>query len=184
LASEADMLRPSHGSPSMTQPDWPRLIERHQHAVVLALLARGVRLRRARELAQDAFGRLYEAHRLGRLEAVQLPGLAIRQATFLLLQELRPAHLPLEAAPEVLALEAGGGTPEQHLQARQALERTRAALQRCSPRARALYELQLDHPELAHAELAPRAGVSLQRFRQTLCEVRARLRAALEGGRP
>jgi hypothetical protein len=31
-----------------------------------------------------------------------------------------------------------------------------------------------------HEELAARAGVSVQRFRQTLCEVRARLRAAVK----
>jgi len=169
----------------MTPPDWPRLIEQHHHPVVLALLARGVRLRRARELASDAFAHLYLAHRLGRLPTLDLPGLAIRQATFLLLQGLRPRrHLPLDGAPEVAGLEAGGASPEARAAARQELDLARAALAGLGPRARELYQLQLEHPEVAHADLAPRAGVSLQRFRQTLCEVRARLRAALEGSRP
>lgn len=179
------MLVGPDGSVPMTPPDWPALIARHHHPVVLALLARGVRLKRARELASDAFAHLYEAHRAGRLPSLELPGLAIRQATYLLLQELRPRpHLPLDGAPEVQALEAPGGTPEARAAAREELDLARAALDHLGPRARALYQLQLEHPEVAHAELAPRAGVSLQRFRQTLCEVRARLRAALQGGQP
>jgi RNA polymerase sigma-70 factor (ECF subfamily) len=42
-----------------------------------------------------------------------------------------------------------------------------------------LFELALSNPDVPHAELAERSGISLQRLRQALCEVRARLRQAV-----
>src|SRR5688500_4859484 len=62
---------------------WARLIERHDHRVVVSLLARGVPLDRAKELAQETWLRLIENQRAGRLPALSLPGLAIVQAGFL-----------------------------------------------------------------------------------------------------
>ena len=38
----------------------------------------------------------------------------------------------------------------------------------------------MSNPEVSQSELASQMGISLQRFRQSLCEVRARLKAALE----
>ncbi|MGD0528051.1 MAG: hypothetical protein ABSE49_23155, partial [Polyangiaceae bacterium] len=62
---------------------WSALVQRHNHRVVVALLARGVRVDKAKDIAQEAWMRLVEQQRQGRLERLQLPGLAIAQATFL-----------------------------------------------------------------------------------------------------
>src|SRR5262249_31325925 len=71
---------------------WNVLVQRHNHRVVLALLARGVRIDRAKDIAQEAWMRLVEQQRLGRLARLQLPGLAIAQATFLALEAARREH--------------------------------------------------------------------------------------------
>src|SRR5262245_60462429 len=66
---------------------WSWLIARHDHRVVVALLARGVPLDRARELAQETWLRLMQSQREGRLRELSLPGLAITQARFLAANE-------------------------------------------------------------------------------------------------
>src|SRR4051812_40692516 len=68
---------------------WGALIARHDHKVVVALLARGVALAQARELAHQAWIRLIAQQRAGRLDRLELPGLAIRQASFLALDAAR-----------------------------------------------------------------------------------------------
>src|SRR5271154_1359446 len=64
---------------------WSALVQKHNHRVVVALLARGIPIDRAKDIAQDAWLRLVEQQREGRLSHLQLPGLAITQATFLFL---------------------------------------------------------------------------------------------------
>ncbi|MDQ3264060.1 MAG: hypothetical protein M3Y59_10420 [Myxococcota bacterium] len=61
--------------------DWDALIRTHERAVLLALLARGVRPTRARELAGDAWSELFEGWRQGRLPVLELPGLVIARLT-------------------------------------------------------------------------------------------------------
>src|SRR5579883_1781036 len=68
---------------------WNALVQRHNHRVVVALLARGVRIDRAKDIAQEAWMRLVEQQRAGRLTHLQLPGLAIAQAAFLSLEAAR-----------------------------------------------------------------------------------------------
>src|SRR5262245_40887108 len=63
--------------------DCDEAIARHDRRVVGALLARGVRAERAKELAQEAWTRLIQKHKEGALTEVKLPGLAIKQALFL-----------------------------------------------------------------------------------------------------
>lgn len=161
----------------MAHVDWPQLIERHTHQVVVSLLARGVRLARARELAAETWSLLYERHQAGLLPMLEFPGLAIRQASFLAMKDGgRRGSVPLDDAPEVELVEAHEASAEARLVAREDLRRASNALAKVSPRAREIYTLQLENPDEGHADLAKKVGVSLQRFRQTLCEVRARLR--------
>jgi RNA polymerase sigma-70 factor (ECF subfamily) len=82
-----------------SQPAWEALIRAHDRRVVLSLLASGVPLARAKEIAHDAWTRLIEQQRLGRLERLELPGLAIRQARFLWLDELRARDKSAESEP-------------------------------------------------------------------------------------
>ena len=55
-----------------------------------------------------------------------------------------------------------------------------AELATASPRARGVFLSVLEAPEAGHAALARKEGLSLQRFRQVLCEVRAKLRRGVE----
>ena len=159
-------------------PDaWAALIGRHSHKVMVALLARGVPLERARELTQDTWLRLMERQRSGRLTELSLPGLAIVQAGFLAANERRRhRHLPETAAPEPVT----GRTGEDEVIGKERLGRMARALDACPPGARRVFELVYDQPDLGYAEVAARVGLSVQRVKQIVFEVRKRLRAALE----
>ena len=162
---------------------WGVLIERHDRVVVLSLLARGVRLAQARDLSQQAWLRLMDQQRAGRLTSLSLPGLAIRQAAFLALEAARPRGpetLSLEEDPSVLAVADPAASAEERLISREELTRAREELARCSPAARRVFDLVYADPGVPHADAARRLGLSVQRLRQTLCEVRARLRKAIE----
>jgi RNA polymerase sigma-70 factor (ECF subfamily) len=157
---------------------WSEAVRRHDHTVVVALLAKGERLHDARELAQETWARLWAAHREGRLSEVALPGLAIRQAMFLLAERRRIQR----RRPSVAVCEAEGlpaaAEPERLLGARQVLALVAEELGRATPRAREVLHASL--ADTPHAEHARQLGVSVQRFRQVLCAVRAKLRAAVE----
>jgi RNA polymerase sigma factor (sigma-70 family) len=165
-------------------PVWSALIAQHDHRVVLSLLARGVRLDRARELAHDTWSRLYEQHARGRLRRLELPGLAITQAAFLAAEDARRTSqrksTPLELAPELAALADPGMSAEDRLLSRELLARASEALDSCSTRAQAVFTLAYENPDTPQADLAQKFGLSLQRVRQILCEVRAKIRAAIE----
>jgi RNA polymerase sigma-70 factor (ECF subfamily) len=163
---------------------WNAIIHRDDRQVLLSLLARGVRLDRAREICHETWARLYEQYSLGRLDRLALPGIAIVQAAFIAAQEGRRTdaarlHARLELAPEVKALVDPLASPEDRIAARELLERAALALEQCSERAQKIFQTVYDNPDTPHAELAKRLGLSVQRLRQTLCEVRTRIRKAL-----
>lgn len=162
---------------------WDALIRLYDQTVFLSLLAGGVKPVAARELCHDTWARLYEQWRAGRLDLLQLPGLAIAQARFLAMEEHRRSSRVSPLGDETLERVDPQASPEERASARQQVNRVEAALGDCPPRARALFELALAHPDVPHAELAERSGISLQRLRQALCEVRARLRVALKEDR-
>ena len=166
----------------IVQTDWEGLIAKHDHAVVLALLSKGLRIHEARELSHDAWSRLFEQRRAGKLPTMELPGLAIRQALFLAADFLR-ARRRLGQGLETVELVDPHCGPEVRVQLRQLLKRTEAAAGKLSPRAQTVFATVMTHPETPQTELAGRLGISLQRLRQSLCEVRARLKAAMEEGR-
>jgi DNA-directed RNA polymerase specialized sigma24 family protein len=82
--------------PSSPPPEWEAIIRQHDRRVVLALMAMGLRLDRAKELAQTTWLRLFEQHQAGKLERLEFPGLALRQARFLALDALRRERLATE----------------------------------------------------------------------------------------
>lgn len=158
---------------------WNELISRHNRRVLLALLAHGVLPAQAREMAQEAWLRLITRADAKQLERLELPGLAIRQALFLAQSEARRPGAevrPLSDAPEPV-VDSG----EQAYFTRERLERARARVAELSPSSRAIFERLYGEPHLSHAELAARVGLSVQRVRQIICEVRKVLRAELEG---
>lgn len=157
---------------------WSSLIKRHERRVVVALLARGVPIERAKELSQEAWLRLMEQHRSGKLGELRLPGIAIKQAIFLAKDQCRRQRrlVPLGAASEVTS----SCDVERQIFARQQLRCVEGVLARCSPRARRIFHLLYGQPPNTPAQVARMLGLSLQRVRQIMCELRKRMRDELE----
>jgi RNA polymerase sigma factor (sigma-70 family) len=165
---------------------WNALVHKHNHRVVVSLLARGVRIDRAKDIAQETWMRLIEQQRAGRLTQLVLPGLAVAQAAFFSLENARRESsrhepLPIDAVREATDLVDPAADAETRLVTGERLERAEQVLARCSASARAVFQLAYGGEGLGHAEIAERVGLSLQRVRQILCEVRKELRTALEG---
>ena len=158
---------------------WKSAVAEHDHRLVVSLLAAGLRLDEARDVAQEAWLRVLESAAAGRLARVELPGLVIRQASFIVADRQRARRLRV-AAPvsEVEALPAPE-TAEGHTHARELIEVVDAELATATPRARGVFLSVLNAPDEGHRSLAEKEGLSLQRFRQVLCEVRAKLRRGL-----
>lgn len=162
---------------------WNELIARHNRRVVLVLMGAGLPPSQARDVAQEAWLRLIRQADAGKLERLQLPGLAVRQALFLARSEARKpgnATVELDASPVPGAVES----PEARFLAVERLTRARARLAELSPSAQKVFGLLYGEPHLSHAEIAARIGLSVQRVRQIICEVRKELRADLEGDEP
>lgn len=157
---------------------WQEAIAQHGRRVVVSLLARGAPLHEAEELAQEAWTRLIAQRASGELQRIELPGLAIRQALFLLSDARRRSAKQVD--PEEARRELEAPDLERELLSRSQLQRALFALNGLSPRAREVFEFVYTHPELGHAQAAETLGMSTQRVRQTLFEVRQKLRAALE----
>lgn len=167
---------------------WNALVAKYDHRVVVSLLARGVRIDRAKDLAQEAWIRLVEQQRAGRLTHLQLPGLAIAQAAFLSLEAARrdgsrgePLPLDSELGRAATDLVDPAADAEARLLTTERVERAERVLSTFAPNARDVFRLTYGGEGLSHAEVAKKVGLSLQRVRQILCEVRKELRGALEG---
>jgi RNA polymerase sigma-70 factor (ECF subfamily) len=162
---------------------WGERVRQHDHAVVLSLLALGLRPDRAREIAQATWLRLIEQEAAGALPVVELPGLAIRQARFLALDAIRRDAVERQRLADALEVDVDSDDAiERRLAGRQELERVKEVLAGCSPRARRLFHL-LYGRGMSAAEAAGELGISVQRARQLLCETRKKIRAALEEDR-
>ena len=167
---------------------WDEIVRRHSHRVLLALLARGVPWDAAHDLVQEVWLRLVRQQRAGRLQSLALPGLAIAQAGWLAREEgrTRRRHETImsgRAAAAAVTVDDVDhdpeADPEEQAIRRERLDRIREELEVCPPRARQIF-LAVYGPEgRSHAEAARDFGLSVQRVRQAVCEVRARVRTAL-----
>jgi RNA polymerase sigma-70 factor (ECF subfamily) len=158
---------------------WNVLVARHNQRVVVALLGRGLPLERAKDIAQEAWLRLLEQQRAGKLTELKLPALAITQATFLALDAARRDNRTLALTD---GFDAADPRPlsEQRLIGEERLARAERLLAKCSPSAREVFSLVYGGGGLSHADVAERVGLSVQRVRQIVCEVRKELRRAFE----
>lgn len=159
---------------------WNQLVARHDRRVWVSLLAMGAAPDVAAEVVQETWLRLYERCTEGRLDHLKLPGLAVVQARFLYLHRVgRLARESDEEVPDEADL-----TPdaERRMAASEELQRVMEALEACTPRQRELMRAVYEEGATA-AEAASRFGLSVQRVRQSVCEIRAVLRTALGGGR-
>lgn len=159
---------------------WTELIARHNRRVMLSLLAQGILPAYAKEIVQEAWLRLITQADAKKLDRLELPGLAIRQAMFLARSDARKAGhftVSLDDVPE-----GDTDSGEQAYLSRERLLKARERLNDFSPSARAIFEQLYGDPHLSHAEVAAQVGLSVQRVRQIICEVRKVLRSELEGG--
>ena len=168
----------------MTTGDpWDAAIRQHDRRVYLSVLALGLAADRAREIVQAAWTRLIEQHARGALGELELPGLAIRQARFLALNELRRARREsrtLAAVPDPpTAVDV-----EHVVGSREEFARVLAAVAECSPTARKVFRLVYGTRGGTAASAAKALGLSLQRVRQILCDTRAHIRSAVDGRKP
>ena len=174
-----------HRSPSMqalaVKPcDWNLQVSAHNRRVIVALLARGHSLADAKDIAQDAWARVYEKWEAGKLRRLELPGLVIRQALFLGADARRAARRrPVVELDELRREATKETTADAKLLATEELGRAREAFESCSPRAQEIFLAAYANDE-PHRVVAKRLGISVQRLRQSLCEVRDKLRRALE----
>jgi DNA-directed RNA polymerase specialized sigma24 family protein len=157
---------------------WNDAIRRHDRSVYLSVLAMGIQPDRAREIAQAAWTRLIEQHGRGALGHVELPGLAIRQARFIALNELQRGKVEMRVLASVPEPEPPPDA-QRVASGREQIARVLDALATCSPSARKVFHLAYATPGGNAASAARELGLSIQRVRQILCETRAHLRKAV-----
>lgn len=173
----------------LPSPQWSELIRLHHRGVVLSLVATGFEFRAAEELAHEAWARLIEKQQQGRLTELRLPGLAITQARFLAWEDRR--RQALQRTRNVTATDGSADhllvdrnpDPEQRLLSRQQARQALDVVARAPASTQRLFCLLYAEPTLPHADAARTLGLSVQRVRQILCELRKDVRAALEGDR-
>jgi RNA polymerase sigma-70 factor (ECF subfamily) len=163
-----------------TQGDvWDEAIRRHDRRVYLSVLALGLAPDRAREIVQTTWIRLMEQHASGALPVLELPGLAIRQARFLALNEHRKSRAELRVLASVPE-EAPAPGIDRVVESREQIARVLDALSTCSPTAKKIFRLVYATPGGTCASAAQEVGLSLQRVRQILCETRTHIRRSME----
>ncbi len=190
--SEEPKADPCEGTPLHGEPDapssrrihldrdgWSAAFRAHRHHVIVSLIAAGVRADRAVDLAQAAWTRVIEQDRAGKLAELRLPGIVVAQARLLALEDRRRRRdYAIEQEEE---LESDATDPEKHALDREQMERALAIVAAAAPTAQRVFRLVYGDPPVAHERAAAEVGLSLQRVRQILCELRAKIRDALDG---
>ena len=164
--------------------DWDAAMQKYGRRVVVSLIAKGALPERAKELAQDAWFRVIQNHRQGRLTEVKLPGVVIKQATFLWQDDRRrcSARYTHESVDGTVQAHRDERELEQQAAARHKLRKVREIIARAHPNARRVFALMYDGEARSASEIAAEVGLSVQRVRQIACEFRKTLRSELQGG--
>ena len=167
---------------------WNELMRKYGRRVVVSLVARGIPLERAQELAQEAWLKIVSQHRAGRLDRLEMPGIVVAQANFLARDEhrRRSRRAQLGALPlgdgEIadLADAMTGPDLERRVAARQSLRRVLAVVDRAYPNAQRVFHLLYGPDPHSPGQAAAKTGLSVQRVRQILCELRKAIREDLQ----
>jgi RNA polymerase sigma-70 factor (ECF subfamily) len=159
---------------------WERLVSRHQQRVLVSVLALGLPPAQAREIVQETWLALVQKQRAGKLDRLDLPGLAIAQARFLALDALRA--MGRGAGREIAETQPvwPGPNPESQALQRAQVARILRLLERCPRHKRQMFLMYYGQQRTAQS-IAEELGVTTQHVRQSLYETRMELRAALEG---
>ncbi len=165
--------------------DWDDAMQKYGRRVVVSLIAKGALPERAKELAQDAWFRVIQNHRQGRLSEVKLPGVVIKQAAFLWQDDRRRscARYTHESVDGTTRHHRDERELEQQAAARHQLRKVGEIIARAHPNARRVFEMMYDGEARGAAEIAQSLGLSVQRVRQIACELRKTLRSELHAPR-
>jgi RNA polymerase sigma factor (sigma-70 family) len=163
---------------------WEQVLRRHDHRVWLSLLAMGLRPDRARDVAQTTWARLIEKYAADQLQTLELPGLAIAQARFIALDELRRERAENTNLATFLdqMIARSSSSVEAEVISKERLARAGRELSTMSSSAQQVFRLVYGDPPMPQGMVATQLGLSLQRVRQILTEVRKQLRPILEEG--
>ena len=176
-------------SRATTAVPWNELMRTHGRRIIVSLVARGIPMERARELSQEAWLRIIAQHRAGRLDRLEMPGIVVAQANFLAHDEHRRrgrrARMGLTSAAEPgaevaeLADAITGPDLERRVSARQALRRVLGVVDRSYPSAQRVFHLLYGADPKTPTQVSEETGLSVQRVRQILCELRRTIRTEL-----
>jgi RNA polymerase sigma-70 factor (ECF subfamily) len=194
-SSEPSDLVPDAATP-LPRAAWDEAFRAHNHRVVVSLVAMGVRADVATDIAQAAWTRLIEQDRAGKLHDVRLPGIAIAQARLLALEARRREAVerrrmarngslddePDHATPDAVSLLTADDDPERTVLNREELERAVEVIAAASPSSQRVFRLVYGEPPLPHARVATQVGLSVQRVRQIVCELRKKIRDVFDDG--
>lgn len=163
---------------------WGPIIRAHQHRVLMSIVGMGIPFARAQEVAQATWARLIEQRRAGQLKEAKYPGLALAQARYLALEEHRKLRRETKTVESLHVSKTISDLavvdPEGLIQTKEQLARAPEIIKSSAPSAQRVFLMVYQDPGRPHAEIAEQVGLSVQRVRQILCEVRRELRRAME----
>jgi RNA polymerase sigma-70 factor (ECF subfamily) len=155
---------------------WSVVIRRYQTLILSIFMGFSIAHPRAVEMGQELWLKLYLRARKGLIEILTLPGLAVREARFRALDELRGQR---RAGPmidlEDVVLEASTPSLEERASRKAELALVQKMLLTLPPRQRQVM-LLAGVRGTPHAEVARELGISTVRAKQTLSDARQRLR--------
>ena len=185
LAPGASVRAAAADDASRVEIDWDDQMRRHGRRVVVALLARGIAADRANDLAQEAWLKIMAQYRAGKLVELKMPGLVVTQAIFLARDDHRRTRRRdrVETSAPVDDAAIDDADLERRLQAREQLRVVLDVVARSYPNARRVFALAYGPRAKKAGEIADELGLSPQRVRQILCELRARMRDELGASR-
>lgn len=157
---------------------WEQLITVHSRRVTVALLSEGLSMDDAKDLTQDVWARLWNQIQSGALASLQLPGIAVTQARFLA-RDLRRRRRTVQYEAQTDDVEAPETAVDALLASAQTLAKVQRELGTLEPSQQRIFRLAIEEG-IPHASIALAVGLSTQRVRQIIWEVRVRLRAHLE----
>lgn len=166
--------------PAADREAWDTIIRTHNHRVVVSLLALGLRPAQAHEIANDAWAKLLEKRAAGELETMTFPGLVLAQARYLALDALRAATRERRRREGLDAIREHEVVVDTLAWSEHELQLMRQTITKCSPAEQRVFRAVYDNPDAPHAQVAAQLGLSVQRVRQVLCDVRRAIRDRLD----
>jgi RNA polymerase sigma factor (sigma-70 family) len=155
---------------------WDALFRRHHLTLKMWVIGRGIRPSRAEEICQEVWTILPQRDREGKLPYIEMPGLAIHQARWLIHDEYRRRRRDDHEMP--VHLVDPSTRPDRRAEDREELAIVLALIDALPPRQREIF-IACRRAESYEAAREILGGGSIQHLKQTVCRVVAHLRTEL-----